>query len=96
MTRIVVREMVWDAWNVEHIKKHNVTPEEIAVSLRNTAYHKHVHSGRYLAVGRAAKRIITVILRRKKLTTYYIVTARDANKKERRDLYEKEETSNHK
>ena len=96
MTRIVVREIVWDAWNIEHIKKHRVTPEEITVSLRNTSYHKRAHSGRYLVVGRAAKRIITVVLRRKKSTAYYIVTARDANKKERRDLYEKEDTSNRK
>lgn len=96
MTRIIIRELIWDAWNVEHIKKHNVSQEEIIVSIRNAVYHRWTHSGRYLSVGRSGKRIISVILRRQKLTPYYLVTARDANKKERRDLYEKEETFNSK
>ena len=90
MTRITVKKIVWDEFNIEHIKKHGVRQEEVVVCIRNTAYHRHAHSGRYLLVGRSGKRIITVILRRKKLTTYYLVTARDANKKERRDVYEKE------
>ena len=90
MTKIVVRELIWDAWNIEHIRKHRVTQDEVIVSIRNTAYHRHAHSGRYLSVGRSGKRIITVILRRKRATTYYLVTARDANKKERSDVYEKE------
>ena len=90
MTRIKVRELVWDQRNVEHIKKHNVNQQEIHVSIRNAAYHKKAHSGRYLMVGRTDKRIITVILRRLQPTMYYLVTARDANKKERRDVYEKE------
>lgn len=63
---------------------------EIIVSIRNIAYHRRTHSERYLTVGRSGKRIITVIVRRESPTTYYIVTARDANKKERRDVYEKE------
>lgn len=91
MTRIKVHALIWDSWNIEHIKKHGVTQDEIIVSIRNASYHKRGHSERYLTVGRSGKRIITVILRRKRLTTYYLVTARDANKKERRDLYEKEE-----
>lgn len=90
MTKIIVRELIWDSWNIEHIKKHRVSQNEVIVSIRNTAYHRRAHSGRYLSVGRSGKRIITIILRRKKSTTYYLVTARDANKKERRDVYEKE------
>lgn len=93
MTKIVVRELIWDSYNTEHIKKHNVDQEEIVVSVRNASYHRRTHNGRYLTVGRAGIRIITVILKRKKLSTYYPVTARDANKKERRDVYEKEEKS---
>lgn len=91
MTKIKVRTLVWDDWNRKHIKKHDVNQEEIIISLDNTSYHKHSHGGRYLSVGRSGKRIITVILRREKSSTYYLVTARDASKKERRDVYEKEE-----
>lgn len=96
MTRIVIRELVWDKWNVEHVKKHSVGEEEIVESVRNTVYHRKAHSGRYLNVGRTGTRIITIIIRRQKTGTYYLVTARDSNKKERRDLYEKEQKTTHK
>ncbi len=96
MTRIKIRELVWDAWNVKHIKKHKVNQQEIIVSVQNASYHRRAHSGRYLSVGRAGNRIITVIIRRQKLTTYYLITARDANRKERRDLYEKEDKTKNK
>lgn len=96
MTRIKVKELIWDSYNTEHIKKHEVSQDEIIVSIRNASYHRRAHSGRYLSVGRSGKRIITVILRRQEMSTYYPVTARDANKKERRDLYEKEEKFNKK
>ena len=29
MTKIIVKQLVWDEWNLEHIKKHQVTKEEI-------------------------------------------------------------------
>jgi len=93
MTRIVIRELIWDAFNTEHIKKHAVNQDEIIVSIQNASYHKRAHRGRYMTVGRAGKRILTVILRRKRITTYYLVTVRDANKKERRVLYEKEKSN---
>lgn len=53
-------------------------------------YHKRTYNGRYLAIGRSGKRLIAIVIRRIKACTYYVVTARDASKKERRDTYEKE------
>lgn len=96
MTRIKVKELIWDSWNIEHIRKHDVSQQEIIESIENTSYHRRAHSGRYLSVGRAGNRIITVIIRWQKLTTYYLVTARDANRKERKDVYEKENKSKNK
>lgn len=96
MTRIKIRELVWDTWNIEHIRKHNVSQQEVVESIENTLYHRRAHSGRYLSVGRAGKRIITVIIRWEKLATYYLVTARDANRKERKGVYEKESKSKNK
>lgn len=90
MTRIKVREIVWDDWNVIHISKHNVTKDEVTIAVVGFIYHKRTYNGRYLLVGRAGKRIVSVVVRREKETTYYIVTARDADKKERRRVYEKE------
>lgn len=89
MTRIVIKKLVWDEYNTEHIKKHNVTIEEVERVGKAFIYHRKTHTGRYLAVGRVGKRIITVIIRREVIGRYYAVTARDASKKERKDLYEK-------
>ena len=93
MTRIVVRYLVFDKYNLDHIKKHKVTRDEIEKVGKNFIYHRKTHTGRYLAVGRVGSRIITLVLRRISAGKYYPVTARDASKKERKDLYEKENKS---
>ncbi len=90
MTRIVVRYLVFDKYNLEHIKKHKVTRDEIEKIGKNFIYHRKTHTGRYLAVGRVNLRIITIVIKRISIGKYYPVTARDASKKERKDLYEKE------
>ena len=90
MTRIIVKELVFDQANIEHIKKHGVSREEIEQAGKNFLYHRKTHTGRYLAVSRVGLRIITIIIRRASIGKYYPVTARDASKKERKDLYEKE------
>lgn len=90
MTRIVIRKLIFDRYNLEHIKKHNVAREEIEQVGQNFLYHRKTHTGRYLAVGRVGSRIITLVIRRESQEKYYVVTARDASKKERKDVYEKE------
>lgn len=90
MTRVTVKYLVFDEYNLEHIKKHNVTREEIEEIGKNFLYHRKTHTGRYLAVGRVNKRIITLVIRRISVGKYYLITARDASKKERKDIYEKE------
>ncbi len=90
MTRIVIKELVWDAYNVQHIKKHNVTVQEIEIAVLNLIAHEKAKGGRYAVFGRAGSRILTLIVRREKQNAYYLVTARDAAKKERKNVYEKE------
>lgn len=90
MTRIKIKEIVWDEWNLEHIKKHNVTREEVEKVAQGFVIHAKAKSGRYALFARVDKRIITVIVKRKSKTIYYVVTARDSTKKERRKVYEKE------
>lgn len=88
MTKIT--QLVWDEWNKEHIKKHSVTIAEVEESVQRAAAHKIVKNGRRLLIGRAGTRIISVILSQETEKQYYVVTARDAAKKERRQVYEKE------
>lgn len=90
MTRIVIKKLVWDEYNLEHIKKHKVKVSEIEEVAENIIAHTWGKKNRYLIIGRVGVRIITVIVRRKEVGVYYPVTARDAAKKERKKVYEKE------
>lgn len=90
MTRIIVKQLIWDDVNKEHIKKHDVSKEQVEEVGKNQLAHKKGHSGRYIIIGRSGARILSVVIRRIKTGIYYPVTARDADKDERRRVYEKE------
>lgn len=89
MTRIIVKELTWNEANIEHIKKHNISIEEVEFAAYNFIAHKKGKKGRYLIFGKAGNRLLTVVIERKEETIYFLVTARDTSKKERRYLYEK-------
>lgn len=90
MTRIVVKTLIWDEWNVKHIKRHNVAKDEVEKVVKNIIVHKRAKKGRYLITGRVDLRIISVAINRKGSGICYPVTARDAAKNERKSVYEKE------
>ena len=93
MTRIVVKKLIWDDWNLEHIKKHNVSKEE-AEKAKNFILHWKTHTKRYLVVSRVGSRLISMVLNRKSTGIYYPVTVRDSGKNERRRVYDKEKKQN--
>ncbi len=90
MTKIKVETLVWNDWNIGHIKKHDVTQKEVEIAVSNKVYHSKADKNRYKVVGRSKTRILTVILNRNGTATYFVVTARDSDKKERQKLYDKE------
>ena len=90
MTRITIKELVWDDTNVEHIKKHDVVPTEVGEAVSRFLAHKHGYQGRYVLIGRSGRRILAIIVKRENKGIYRVITARDADKKERGLLYEKE------
>lgn len=92
MTRIVIKKLIWEEWNTEHIKKHKVSQSEAEEVSKNMLAHQKVKQGRYAVIGRIGSRILTLIVNRIGTGIYYPVTARDAAKKERRKVYEKEKT----
>lgn len=96
MTKIKVKKLIWQEWNIKHIGKHNVSVKEVEISIINFIAHKHGYKGRYILIGRSGRRIISVIVKREKANTYLVITARDADKKERRIVYEKESKQNSK
>ncbi len=90
---IKVKKLLWDKWNLEHIKKHGVTKEEVEGAGKAIIFSVQAYNNRVRIVGRAGKRILSVILNpQDKAHVYYVVTARDASKKERRYIYEIEKS----
>ena len=90
MTRIKVKQLIFDIWNIRHIKKHKIKPEEIIEAGANLIYHRKTYKGRYLAVGRSGKKLVSFVIKRKGPGRYYLVTARNASKKEREKVYDKQ------
>lgn len=92
---IKVKKLVWDKWNIEHIKKHQVSKAEVKLAVQNIIIELETHSNRLLIAGRCNKRLITVILvEQTETNVYYPVTARDSSKKERQKIYESEDKKN--
>lgn len=90
MTRIVIKKLIWDNYNIEHIKKHNISKDEAEEAVDNFIVHKKAKKGRYIAIGRSGSKLVSLVVRRLATGIYYIATARDSSKKERRLVYEKE------
>ncbi|MBI4064743.1 BrnT family toxin [Candidatus Gottesmanbacteria bacterium] len=90
MTRIIVKKLRWQEWNIKHIKKHHVSVTESEDAAKHLIAHKRGYKGRYIVIGRTGKRILAIIVCREKTGQYVVVTARDADKEERRRVYEKE------
>jgi uncharacterized DUF497 family protein len=85
---LTVRRLVWDEWNVEHIARHEVTPEEVEQVCQGEPMTSETYSDRLRVVGPTdASRMLTVILAPEGKGVYYPVTGRPASRKERR-LYE--------
>jgi uncharacterized DUF497 family protein len=80
---ITIKSLIWDKNNREHIKKHNLTPRQAEQPLHDeNKVLQEAHSGRLMVIGKGGRRMLSLILNAvgKK---FYVVTARDADKKER-------------
>ena len=84
MKAILIKKLIWDKWNIEHIKKHKVKPEEVEQSLKDQfVVFITGHTKRVMSLGRSDKRLITTVLQKQENNIYYVVTARDMAKRER-------------
>ena len=80
---INIRRLIWDDWNVVHIARHSVTPEEVEQVCHTHPIVQKGKKGRLLVFGPTKKsRMLTVILDpEKEKGVYYPVTAYKASKK---------------
>lgn len=86
---IYIRRLIWDAWNVAHIARHDVTPEEVEEVCNGRPIASETYGGRIRLIGPTlggAMRV--VILAPRERGAYYTVTARPASRKERRQYSE--------
>ena len=85
-----VRRLIWDAWNVAHIARHDVIPEEVEEVCHDQPITSETYKGRLRVVGLTQSgRILTVILApTPEAGVYYPITARPADRKERRNYRE--------
>jgi uncharacterized protein len=81
-----IRRLIWDAWNVGHIARHRVTPEEVEEVCHGEPVTSQTYKGRIRVVGPTQRRrMLTVILApTDEHGVYYPITARPADRKERR------------
>jgi len=65
MDRVIVKKLVWDDWNTNHIRKHNIAPTEVEQSLQDPfAVFIKSHSGRAMSLGRSGKRLVATVLQK--------------------------------
>jgi len=83
---LVFRKLVWDAWNVAHIARHEVTPDEVEEVCVSNSLVQRERKGRISLVGLTKRgRILTVILDpENEQGVYYPVTAYQSSRKYRR------------
>ncbi|MEZ4671465.1 MAG: hypothetical protein R3E39_26475 [Anaerolineae bacterium] len=73
-------------WNVAHIAKHDVTRLEAEQIFTNDHAVRQTYGNRLLVFGMTEQeRVLAIILHPKPESRYYVVSARPANRQERRD-----------
>ena len=93
MKDISILGLVWDTFNEAHIwERHQLTRaeiEEVAYGPPENLYARQTYGGRILVIGpKADRRLIVLILAPKGSRIYYPVSARPADRKERREYRE--------
>lgn len=80
-----ILHLIWDSWNVAHIARHKVTPDEAEEVCQSNPLVQEGKKGRLLIIGfTKMRRILTVILDREGEGIYYPVTARPSSKREKK------------
>jgi uncharacterized protein len=84
---LTIRRLIWETWNIAHIARHDVIPDEVEEVCHGTPITSATYKGRIRVVGPTqSRRMLTVILApTDEQGVYYPITARPADRKERRN-----------
>jgi uncharacterized protein len=84
MVVITMEQLIWDEWNIEHIARHELTPDEVEAVCAGDAFVSETYSGRLRLIEPTYEgNMVTVIIAPKSTEKFYPVTARPASRKER-------------
>lgn len=87
---ITVRHLHWDLWNIMHIARHAVSPDEVEAVCHGPCIMQQANQGRLMLIGPTeVERMLAVVLEPEGAGVYYPITARPASRKERQ-LYQDE------
>ena len=85
---ITVRHLRWDPWNIAHIARHGVTPDEVEEVCRGPYIVRQGYQARLVLIGPTTTgRMLAVVLEPVEPGVFFPLTARPASRRERR-LYE--------
>ena len=91
MSVVVIKKLIWDEWNVTHIARHKVLPEEVEEVCRRTYIAYESYDGKFEIIGTTKqKRILLIVLDPEPVNgEHYVVTANTANRRDRKLFQEK-------
>lgn len=70
-------KLVWDEWNIKHLKKHQVGREEIEQVYTSKTIKSQTYLNRILILGKTKKgRLLTIVISQGKQKEQYIIPAR--------------------
>lgn len=82
-----ISKLVWDEWNIDHISRHNVEPDEVEEVCEGKNLFKKWQNRTYRVIGQAENgRYITIFLAPRPGNSYYPITARNSTDKERKSF----------
>ena len=89
-----MKKLIWNEWNIDHIRKHNVTVNEVEEAYKNKKFEIDSYSDRKKLYGLTNKgRMMIVIVSKENNKNLYVFSARDMSRKERREYYVQTKTN---
>ncbi len=88
---IEIADLQWDDFNIKHIARHGVSTSEVQEACHNCIYVDQTYADRYLLVGQTKQqRFLSIVLSKLTKIKYYVVTARDSSRGERKKANDQE------
>jgi len=84
MTRIEINNLIWNEWNIEHVKKHGLTKKTVEKAILDIKSFRYGYKGRIILICKLKDKLISIVVDRKIEGKYYVITARSSDKKERK------------